>query len=191
MTEPKIELPSHIQSTIETIAGLHSEHHSRATALQRFTESLTAAAGRSAFVAWLTVAIGGWVLINLLLVLFGQAPVDPPPFAWLEIAVSLAAFYTTVLILSTQRRDDELSNHREQLALQHAILSDQKAAKIIELLERLRQDHPSIEDRIDHQAREMATPADAKAMSDAIKSSHDPSGVKPTISSDGDGASIS
>ena len=151
---------------------LHAEHRSQATALQRVTEGLTARAGRSTFVAWLTLVITGWVGLNLLLIAVGRTPFDPPPFAWLEIAVSLAALYMTVLILSTQRRDDELADHREQLALQLAILSDQKAAKIIELLESLRQDHPAIEDRVDHEAREMATPADPKAVSDAIKSSH-------------------
>ncbi len=77
----------------------------------------------------------------------------------------------TVMILSTQRREDELAGHREQLTLQLAILGDQKAAKIIELLEELRRDHPSIHDRVDHDANAMSKPADPEAVFDAIKES--------------------
>src|ERR1700722_3772187 len=36
----------------------------------------------------------------------------------------------TVLILATQRREDELSNRHEQLTLELAMLSEQKAAKL-------------------------------------------------------------
>jgi uncharacterized membrane protein len=173
MAEAKTILPPHIESTIAAIAQLHAEHHQRATPFQRFTESLTASAGQPRFVAWLTFAVAGWILVNLLLMLLGYRPFDAPPFAWLEGAVSLAALYMTVLILSTQRRDDELASHREQLTLELAILGDQKAAKIIELLEELRRDHPEIHDRIDHDARAMSTPADPQAVFEAIEDSHE------------------
>jgi uncharacterized membrane protein len=66
----------------------------------------------------------------------------------------------TVLILSTQRRDDELASYREQLTLELAILGEQKSAKVIELLEELRRDDPTIRNRIDHDAAAMSAPAD-------------------------------
>jgi uncharacterized membrane protein len=78
----------------------------------------------------------------------------------------------TVLILSTQRRDDELTSYREQLTLELAILGEQKSAKIIELLEELRRDDPTIRNRIDHDAVAMSAPADPQAVLDAIKDSH-------------------
>lgn len=103
--------------------------------------------------------------------MLGRHPFDEPPFAWLEGLVSLAALYMTVLILSTQRRDDELASHREQLTLELAILGDQKAAKIIDLLEELRRDHPEIHDRVDHDVAAMSQPADPQAVFEAIKDS--------------------
>ncbi len=81
----------------------------------------------------------------------------------------------TVLILSTQRRDDELASHREQLTLELAILSEQKAAKIIELLEELRRDDAKLRDRVDLEAVSMSSPADPEAVSEAIKTSHEAS----------------
>ena len=166
-------LPGHINATIAAIAHLHEEHHRRATSFQRFTENLTAVAGRPKFIAWLTFGIAIWVAANICMMIAGHKPFDPPPFAWLEGAASLGALYVTLLILSTQRREDELASQREQLTLQLAILSDQKAAKIIDLLEELRRDHPEIHDRVDHDAREMSTPADPRAVSGAIKESQE------------------
>ena len=171
-TRPAI-LPAHIEETVEAIARLHADHHKRATPFQRITEDITARVGHSNVIGWLTFAIAGWIALNLLLLLFGRQPLDQPPFAWLEGAVSLAALYMTVLILSTQRRDDELASHREQLTLELAILSEQKAAKIIELLEEIRRDHPQIQNRIDHEAQAMSTPSDPQAILDALKDSHE------------------
>ena len=119
-------LPAHIETTVAAIARLHAEHHKRATPFQRFTEGLTARAGKTSFVILLTAVVAGWIMINLLIRLNGGHPFDEPPFVWLELFVSLAALYMTTLILSTQRRDDELASHREQLALELAMLSDQK-----------------------------------------------------------------
>ena len=169
----KTILPAHIEATVEAIARLHSEHHRKATPFQRFTEGLTARAAQPTFIAWLTILVAIWIGSNLAMMSFGRTPFDPPPFGWLEGAASLAALYMTVLILSTQRRDDELASHREQLTLELAILGDQKAAKIIDLLEELRRDHPSIHNRVDHEAHAMSKPADPQAVFNAIKDSQE------------------
>ncbi len=166
-------LPAHIEDTVQAIARLHAEHHGQATPFQRFTEGLTARAGRPSFIAWLSVIVLGWIALNLVSMLLGRQLLDEPPFGWLSTAVSLAALYMTVLILSTQRRDDELASHREQLTLELAILGEQKSAKIIQLLEELRRDLPSVRDRVDHEALAMASPADPQAVLDAIKDTHE------------------
>jgi uncharacterized membrane protein len=173
MVEPRTAiLPAHIEQTVEAIARLHAAHHSTATRLQRFTEDLTARAGQPIVLAWLTIAVTGWMAINVVMIDVGRWAFDPPPFAWLELLISLGALYIAILILSTQRRDDELASLREQLTLELAILSDQKAAKIIELLEELRRDHPSIRNRADPEADAMSSPADPQSVLDALKHSH-------------------
>jgi uncharacterized membrane protein len=79
------------------------------------------------------VHLSGVDCAKLVMVGVGRGPLDGPPFNELEMAVSLAALFMTVLILSTQRRDDELASHRDQLTLELAILSDRKVAKVIDL----------------------------------------------------------
>jgi uncharacterized membrane protein len=172
-TDKDAVFPARAQTTIEATARLHAEHRSQATPFQRFTEGLTARAGQSAFVAWLTVAVLSWIGLNFGLIALGHQPLDAPPFAWMDCVMSVAALYMTVLILSTQRRDDELASHREQLALELAILGDRKSAKIIDLLEELRRDHPSIVNRIDREAHAMSTPNDPQTVLTAMKDSRE------------------
>lgn len=166
-------LPAHIDETVQAIARLHAEHHQQSTRLQRVVDRMTALVGRPGFVGLLTVGVLVWMLANLAAAWYGLEPVDPPPFAWLQGVVGLMALYMTALILATQRREDQLAGHREQLTLELAILGEQKSAKIIELLEEMRRDDPHLVDRVDHEAEAMSMPADPQAVLDALKDSHE------------------
>jgi uncharacterized membrane protein len=109
------------------------------------------------------------MVVNTWLWFAGRDVADPPPFQGLSCVLSLLSLYFVVIVLTTQRRDDHLSRRRELLALELAILSEQKTTKVIALLEELRRDSPAIHNRIDEQADAMARPADPQAVSDAIK----------------------
>jgi uncharacterized membrane protein len=162
-------LPAHIEDTIRAIAQLHAEHHGNATPLQRVMDRMTDLLRSPPFIGALTVIVVGWIGLNLLAAALGYPPIDRPPFPWLAGAVSLASLYMVVLILATQRREDQLAQHREVLNLELAILSEQKTAKVIQLLEEFRRDSPQIRDRVDHQAAAMSEPADPQSVLDAIK----------------------
>ena len=56
------------------------------------------------------------------------------------------------------------------MTLEVAMLAERKDAKIIELLEQLRRDHPNIADRVDEDATAMSQPTNAKAVVKAINS---------------------
>ena len=172
-------LPAHIQDTVEAIARLHAEHQQAAGRLQHLVERLTGWIGRPQFIALLTAAIALWIGSNLLAGWYGANAWDVPPFAWLQGALGLLALYVTVLILTTQRREDQLAGYREQLTLELAIVSEQKSAKIIALLEEMRRDNPNLRNRVDTEAAAMAVPADPQAVLDAIKDSADDSADAP------------
>jgi uncharacterized membrane protein len=165
-------LPAHIEETIRSIARLHAEHHQNATPLQRAVDRITAFVGRPRFIGMLTLIAAGWISLNLLADAFGYRPIDPPPFAGLGGAVSLISLYIVVLILGTQRREYQLAQLREQLTLELAILSEQKTAKVIQLLEESRRDNPLIRNRVDQAAEAMAQPANPHSVLDAIKETH-------------------
>ena len=169
---PSIEtpiLPAHIEDTIKAIARFHAEHSERATEFEKLIARTTAFAARPRFIAMLSSIVVFWALLNSLLSLLGFQALDSAPFFWLQGVVGLMALYMTTLILATQRREDELAGHREQLTLELAILSEQKTAKIIAMLQALRADDPHTPDVRDPEAEIMAEPADPQAVLDRIK----------------------
>ncbi len=58
------------------------------------------------------------------------------------------------------------------LALQTGILTEQKVAKSIELLDMLRHDDPDLVERLDPVAEAMAEPVDPASITEALDESH-------------------
>lgn len=178
MDETTAILPAHVEDTVAAIARLHAEHRARATPLQRTIEVLTARAGRPSFVVTILALVVLWICLNLAMIAAGRKPIDEPPFFWGQGALALSALVMTTLILTTQRREDEIASHREQLTLELSILSEQKSAKIIQLLEELRRDSPRLRDRNDEEAAALSTPVDPQSVLEAIReSATDDSGI--------------
>ena len=161
--------PIHIEETIQSIAGLHADHHANATQHQRLVDRITYLLGSANFISGLTVFVVGWVSLNGLAAALGYRALDPPPFAWLAGAASLVSLYLVILILTTQRGDDRLTQRRELLNLELTILGEQKIAKVVALLEELRQDSPHLRNRVDELAEAMSQPADTQSVIDAIQ----------------------
>lgn len=173
-TEPI--LPPHIEESIAAISEVHARHRRSTPPIQKAVAAVTAALARPACVAVLTLIVLGWIGLNLGLLATGHRPPDPPPFTYLSETVSLAALYLTSAILITQTHEDELATQRDQLTLQLALLNEQKAAKIIALLEEFRQHDPDHSGRRDNEAAAMAVPTDPNAVLAKIRSINDRSG---------------
>jgi uncharacterized membrane protein len=174
------DLPPHIEQTIEAIAELHREHHRRATPSQKAVTHLTAFAGRPRFVGALTVILVLWVSLNGFAKLGGLEPPDPPPFSYLQGVVGVAGIYVVLLILITQRHENQLADIREQLTLELAILNEQRSAKTVFLLEELRRDLPSLPNRRDDEAEQLAQATDPHTVVEALRSSADVGEAPPS-----------
>ncbi len=122
--------PIHIEETIQSIAGLHAEHRANATHHQRIVDRITSLVGSANVIAALTVFVVGWVSLNGLAAALGYRALDPPPGA-----ASPASLYLVILILTTQIGDERLTQRRELLNLELTVLSEQKIAKVVALLE--------------------------------------------------------
>jgi uncharacterized membrane protein len=83
---------------------------------------------------------------------FGVAAFDPPPFQWLQGIVGLGALLTATVVLIKQNRLAKLAEQRAHLDLKVTLLTEQKTAKLIDLLEELRRDLPNVKDRHDPEA---------------------------------------
>jgi uncharacterized membrane protein len=109
-----------------------------------------------------------WMAFNLSCPRFGIAPFDPPPFQWLEMLVSFVALVTTTVVLIAQNRQARFEQQRAHLDLQVNLLTEQKVAKVIHLLEELRRDLPMVKDRHDPQATSMQERTDTARLASAL-----------------------
>ena len=168
-TDTQAELPGHIEQTVQAIARLHDAHEQRATPIERLVDRLTALVARPAFIAATVLSVVVWMVGNIALRRLTGWSFDKPAFPWLQGAGELAAILITTLVLISQRRKDELSELREQLTLELAIMTEHKSAKLIALMEEMRRDDPSLVNRVDSQADEMSQAADPETVLEAAK----------------------
>lgn len=166
-------LPQHVEETVRTVEDIHQEYHARSTAIDRTIGRIAGAFARPVAIVVLSVVLLLWVIFNSH-ILFSAAPLDPPPYSWLELSLTIFTVYITLLILAAQRRVEILANHREQFTLQLALLNERKTAKVIALIEELRRESPVIPNRLDREAREMSDSVDARSVSKAIEEINPP-----------------
>lgn len=158
-----------IYQSIASVATLHVQAEERVDPHQRLVERLTRLCGRPSFFYGVCVTSAVWVGGNLLSRLLGHGLWDVPPFYWLQSVAGLSAFLLSVMILTTQNRQARLAERRAQLDLQINLLTEQKVAKLIALVEELRRDLPSVRDRHDPEAMAMTEAADPAAVLNALE----------------------
>ena len=163
------ETPDPVGESIETIARLHARAEQNVHPHQRAVETVTGLLGRPAFLHAVLLLVAFWVLLNVLAHRLGFRQIDPPPFYWLQGAVGLGALLMTIIVLTTQNRQGQLAERRAQLDLQINLLTEQKVTKVIELVEELRRDLPSVRDRQDPEAEAMTESADPHAVLTALE----------------------
>lgn len=164
-------VPDHVDKAVRSVANLHSQHRGGASTPQRAVNRISAFMARPWFLVLVVLGAAAWIAANTRASILGSAPIDPPPFLWLEAATSLFSLFVVMLVLVAQKHEDELNAHRDTLTLELAILSEHKIAKVIQLLEELRRDSPQVQDRVDPQAQQMAEPADAGSVLAAVRES--------------------
>ena len=162
-------LPSSVSDNIDTVAEFYARHEEQVSTTQRVVEKVALFLGSPGYVAANALFIVGWIAANLLAHDFGWRQVDEPPFFWLQGIVGLNAFIISTTVLIRQNRMARLAHHHAHLDLQVNLLTEEKSSKIIALLEELRRDLPNVATKDDHEADEMAKPADAKAVLSAIE----------------------
>ena len=107
-------------------------------------------------------------------------PADFPLFDLRDQLLDVAALFISTAVLIYQTRQEELSEQRSHLMLQLNLITEQKIAKLISLVEELRTDLPNVSNRHDLEAEIMQQAIDPQAILEVIQQSSAPSASLPT-----------
>ena len=138
-----------ISQNIAAVLEFYAREEQKIGHSQRILERISGFVGQPAFLGIILLFVALWILANLGLGRLGVAEFDPAPFVWLQGIVGLGALLTATAVLTRQTRLAKLEQQRAHLDLKVTLLTEQKAAKLIDLLEELRRDLPNVRDRHD------------------------------------------
>lgn len=111
----------------------------------RVADAITTFSGSMAFVWVHAVWFGLWILLNIGLVRIPHiSEFDQFPFSLLTMIVSLEAIFLSTFVLISQNRLSAASEKRAELDLQVNLLAEQKATKILEVLDQIAEQFDSM-----------------------------------------------
>ena len=147
--------PTIVDQNVDAVLAMHNAEELAITKHQRAIERLVSTVAVPGFLIALLGVIILWIAINIGLMALGHRPLDRPPFGWLQTGATLLALIMTSVVVITQNRQGKVAERNAHVDLQVNLLVDQKAAKIIQLLEEMRADSPALRNRRDTEAEEL------------------------------------
>jgi uncharacterized membrane protein len=144
-----------ISLNIEAVQEFYARESGKLSHSQRLLERLTALVGQPLFFIVILAFVAVWVGLDLACRALHWPEFDPAPYFWLQGIVGLCAWLTATAVLSTQIRSAKLAEQRANLDLKVMLLTEQKSAKLIDLLEELRRDLPNVNNRQDTHAESL------------------------------------
>jgi uncharacterized membrane protein len=157
-----------ISQNIEAVLAFYTREDQRISRSQRLVERISLFAGQPIFLAIILFLVASWMLANAVLHQFGMHEFDPAPFIWLQGGLGLGSLLTATIVLTKQNRLERLTEQRAHLDLKVTLLTEQKTAKLIDLIEELRRDLPNVKDRDDPQAAALRQSMDPDAVLAAL-----------------------
>jgi uncharacterized membrane protein len=122
------------ERNVRTIIDLERAARSKQTASQRWAQRVSAFCGSMPFV-WIHVAaFAAWIGFNALP---GLPHVDPFPFTFLTLIVSLETIFLSTFILISQNEETRATERRNALDLQINLLTEQENTQMLRMLEQI------------------------------------------------------
>ncbi len=147
-----------ISQNLDAVNGFYAREDGKISFWQRALERISDRMGQPAFLGLILLLVVLWITLNLAMHRLGYKELDPPPFFWLQGVIGLAALLTSTIVLTKQNRLGKLDEQRDHLDLKVTLLTEQKTAKLIELIEELRRDLPNVKNRHDPEASALIQP---------------------------------
>lgn len=155
-----------LDRAVKALADVREEQLQQLPGSQVGIEWFTDRIGRPWFAYAVLGFIVAWIVLDTTVV---RSRFDAVPFPMLQLIVGVLSLLMATFILITENRQGAIAEKRAQLTLQLSLANEERAAKIISLLEELRKDDPALPDRQDEEAREMAEAIDLRTALDKME----------------------
>jgi len=120
------------KQNVTTIAELEKAAQAQQTFADVVADRITRFCGSTTFVWVHVVWFTAWILGNTV---FSGKPIDPYPFSFLTLVVSLEAIFLSTFIMISENRQGRLDERRSHLDLQINLLAEQENTKMLALLQ--------------------------------------------------------
>lgn len=162
-------VPDKARESLDTMREFEDAEAREASPTQRAIEAASLFFGSPAYLVGVVVFTTAWIGVDGWGRAHGWLHMEDPPYFWLQGIVSLHALLLTIAVLIRQNRMAVLAEHRAHLDLQINLLTEQKVAKILEIL--AKRDAESSATLDQGTVDDLTKPADPQALLDAIKRS--------------------
>ena len=169
----KYPLSEQVVKNIEAIIGFQAKQKQKLPWRDRIIDKIAAFFGKSDFLYLQLLFFASWAICSRLAPQI--LPFGLPLFDVQEMGIDVSALLITTGVLIQQTRQDKLAEQRSHLILQINLLTEQKIAKLIKLMEELREDLPDIRDRSDFEAQIMQQATNPQAVLDILQENLDSS----------------
>jgi uncharacterized membrane protein len=167
------EIPAQLVKNIESIAQIQNQHEQPDNFHLKLLDRIATFCTKPAFLYTLLAFFLVW-WVSSKLHRSGLIPWDIPDYRLQDQFLDTVALVISTAILIRQTRQEQVADRQSHLMLQLDLLTEQKIAKIIGLLEELRADLPNVIDRIDLEAESMKQSTDPKMVINIIQENLQP-----------------
>jgi uncharacterized membrane protein len=156
-----------LDKAVDALADIRAQQLQELPRSQLGIEWLTERIGRPWLAYTAVLFIIAWILGNTLTE--PRSHLDGRAFPFLQLLVGICALLIAIFILITENRQGAIAEKRAQLILQLSLANEERAAKIIALLEQMRRDDPALPNREDEEAKQMAQAIDLHTAIDKME----------------------
>lgn len=156
-----------LDRAVQALADIRAEQLQELPQSQAGIEWFTDRIGRPWFAFAVLAFIVAWIVLDTTVA--ARSHFDALTFPVLQLIVGVLSLLMATFILITENRQGAIAEKRAQLTLQLSLANEERAAKIISLLEELRKDDPGLPDRHDEEAQQMAEAIDLRTALDKME----------------------
>lgn len=159
----KYPLPQQVIDNIETVIGFQAKQEQTEPLHEQILHKISAVFATSQFLYAQLIFFAIWSIWSHLT---GDVtlPFDFPKYDLQNQGLDTASLLIATGVLVRQSRQEQLGEQRSHLMLQISLLTEQKTAKLIGLLEELRTDLPDLQNRRDWEAEIMQQSTDPQVV---------------------------